>query len=518
MIKIIFKTAVFFIIWQIVIFVSTFIPAYFLVGWGYISTTTLGLEVLPFVVTFLTGLFFFKRRKLKPEELRYRYFLYPLSLAAVIPTGMFYTTELYLEYSFYITYLTSVILTSGLLMLYLLLGILVAFCCNKIIGENSRFRFLKFAGLLLLFSVAAAFIVKPIFTGCCRLGSLRRVEVTKETDAASLKESGFTPVLDEKIIPGRNLVWCATYQLCWDDLIGFLGKPVTPLPPLELAKKLNAERFDTKWIDDFTYIAQMSDKKMDFTEALDKKFGKTAAPLLLKKMPKEDPLRIFFYSYLECSLPFEWAFQRSDYAMLFCEKDKVEAFGLRGYNPLNEKEQKCIEQIVVKYCENDEAVIELKTKKAEHHLILAKVTPQKTLGETVEYVNKLIKKGSEYKYYYEGDAVIEIPVIDFDLINKYDQLCNLKIEDNMTIEESVQRIKFRLDESGAFVLSEAYLCLGLGGGPVKHLIFNKPFLLMLKYKDAEMPYFAVWIGNAELLKRTDKQTIQEYYMSKRNSR
>ena len=40
------------------------------------------------------------------------------------------------------------------------------------------------------------------------------------------------------------------------------------------------------------------------------------------------------------------------------------------------------------------------------------------------------------------------------------------------------------------------------------MIFNKPFLIMLQRSDAKMPYFALWIGNAELLQRVDPSILE----------
>ena len=66
----------------------------------------------------------------------------------------------------------------------------------------------------------------------------------------------------------------------------------------------------------------------------------------------------------------------------------------------------------------------------------------------------------------------------------------------MPIIQAEQLIRFKLDEKGAMLRSEA----GFGiFGSLPKLIFNRPFLLMLKRRDAKMPYFAAWIDNAELL-------------------
>jgi hypothetical protein len=65
------------------------------------------------------------------------------------------------------------------------------------------------------------------------------------------------------------------------------------------------------------------------------------------------------------------------------------------------------------------------------------------------------------------------------------------------IASAVEELEFRLDRRGAKVVSGAYPVV-LDGGP-KYLYFNKPFLIYLKKRGAERPFFAVWVDNAELL-------------------
>ena len=35
------------------------------------------------------------------------------------------------------------------------------------------------------------------------------------------------------------------------------------------------------------------------------------------------------------------------------------------------------------------------------------------------------------------------------------------------------------------------------------MVFDKPFLIMLQRSDAKTPYFALWVGNADLLRHAD---------------
>ena len=108
------------------------------------------------------------------------------------------------------------------------------------------------------------------------------------------------------------------------------------------------------------------------------------------------------------------------------------------------------------------------------------------------------------------------PAKNFNLHKTFEGLSKLQLSNGKILKKSVQNIKFRLDESGAFVLSEAYITLALGSREVSHLIFDKPFLLMVKYKDATLPYFAIWIANGELLSKTHKLTEEEFYRVKYN--
>jgi hypothetical protein len=57
-----------------------------------------------------------------------------------------------------------------------------------------------------------------------------------------------------------------------------------------------------------------------------------------------------------------------------------------------------------------------------------------------------------------------------------------------------------MDEKGVRLRSESHVGIGCSGSPPEvRMIFDRPFLVMLKRIDAENPYFAMWVDNAELL-------------------
>ena len=76
--------------------------------------------------------------------------------------------------------------------------------------------------------------------------------------------------------------------------------------------------------------------------------------------------------------------------------------------------------------------------------------------------------------------------------------------DGGKIALAAQTVRFRLDERGAVLKSEAIVWGGIG----EQLIFDKPFLILLERRDARNPYFALWVGNAELLVPVEKKPVK----------
>ena len=80
-------------------------------------------------------------------------------------------------------------------------------------------------------------------------------------------------------------------------------------------------------------------------------------------------------------------------------------------------------------------------------------------------------------------------------------LCGQSITDVTTgykawTKAAMQTIRFRLDRSGAELASEAQM-------PCKpsatHFVCDRPFLIVVKKRGAEHPFFVMWVDNAELL-------------------
>jgi hypothetical protein len=168
--------------------------------------------------------------------------------------------------------------------------------------------------------------------------------------------------------------------------------------------------------------------------------------------------------------------------------------------------------------------VELLTTSSEDRLLLAAIPPENTLGQTVAEAMQLIKKPNTLVLEEPFDAkkisalspeessqcacllpleCFEVPILDFDICREYAELLGQNVQakspkvNGLPFVFAKQQIRFRLDETGSKLKSEA-LCFILSGPP-RDFTFDRPFLIMLLRKGASQPYFALWVGNTELL-------------------
>ena len=331
-----------------------------------------------------------------------------------------------------------------------------------------------------------------------------------KANASELGSTIVTPHLEQKIEEGKNVLWCTTYQLAWNELCDLVGGPVKVKSPSKMVDILNKRKTTKKDLDEKDYVAMagQGDACIDeIRRELKGKFKGQASPELSEKHTQTYRNWII-YAYLFKHLPFEHIFSRY-YNKLDFQGKLVDYFGVPAYRS-SERLEKVAEQVIVlDYKNDDDFIIELKTTSENDRLILAKTSPKEKLEETVKNVEYRIKKASPSKILqYEA---VRMPVFDFDILRKYNELLGDTIKakdkfiDGTTIDIAVQSIRFRLDETGALLRSGAVILTSDGTTPKRrNFIFDKPFLILLKRKEAKNPYFALWVGNTELLVSTKK--------------
>ena len=329
-------------------------------------------------------------------------------------------------------------------------------------------------------------------------------------DADDLPATIVSAHLQEPIDTHRNVLWCATAQIAWNELLELNGEDLRLRDEPPMVPILNRKAITRGDLPPDCYIAMaghLGDGILARIEnALAEKFGSRAAPRLLPTRGALPPDAWVAYSYLSRNMPFRWAFERLEYPLNF-QGVHVEAWGIEQYLGCQENERRAASQLqIYDYKSPDDFIIELTTRQETDRLILAKIPPEQTLAATIRVVQNRLASSTPTRL--QDCQNLAVPVLDFDIERTYHELYDKRIQssnprfDGTAFIIAKQNVRFKLDETGATLTSEVILAGGAGG----NIIFDKPFLVMIKKRGAEMPYFALWVANAELLVRCKVQS------------
>ena len=341
---------------------------------------------------------------------------------------------------------------------------------------------------------------------CSRESDTKPALVT--TDAAKdLKNTIVTAHLREKHQPGKNLLWCATFQLAWDELSGILKGPVQLKDEPEMAAVLNARLVTKGDLDDASYVARAGFGKDRIVEAireeLNRKFSGAAAPLLVPDPQSLRPQDIVAYAYLVKNLTFRIPLLHENEINVHFMGTPVRTYGLWWEEGIKNKWRDLTQEIsILDYQSNEDFVLELIAGQEMDRLILSRLAPGATLQETITRVTGRISVAKPTGLEIEEEFMA--PCLNFDLSRNFYEIIGKPIVnpnfDEYFIKSARQNIRFTLDENGAVLKSEA--SLGAASAPPKkprRFILDGPFLILMMRKGAKMPYFALWVENPELL-------------------
>lgn len=307
---------------------------------------------------------------------------------------------------------------------------------------------------------------------------------------AKLDRTSIVPVLQSPHAAGQNLIWCATFELAWQEFGGPKSADGGPAYVVHLnAKTVTKADLDPSW-----YVARGGTVGDGILQAIGRemkeKFPSAKLAEMLPPGPYEDEDKLAF-AYLARTLPFAREFARYDGPFTFGGRD-VHAFGVWRGGP---RQSAAGQAHLLFYESPTRFAVELKTTSDKDRLILSRIPKKATLLETVREAAGLAQNAKPGKME-EGDEIL-VPCLNFDLRKNYKDL-----QKPEWIDQAYQVIRFRLDESGAKLESWAALYSKLNGDtppPPRKIFFDGPFLLTLMKADAKTPYFAMWIEDPEIL-------------------
>ncbi|WP_199397087.1 hypothetical protein [Geomonas propionica] len=321
--------------------------------------------------------------------------------------------------------------------------------------------------------------------------------------------------MEEAIKPGRNLIYCTSFQKAWnrlhDDIIK--GDVLLASQPAT-AQQLNKQLLHPEDLSKDAFVAEAAPWTPELVarikRELQEKFGDEASGYSIPD-PPAGRQRIMAYAFLYKHLEFPIKFERLEHPVEFCAgntETPVKAFGVDVASSNEELHQKLRGQVSVLYYRNeDQFALSLTSKSADDEIILAKIAPGTDLLQTYRSVMMNAKKAHPTAL--EDGEPLQVPKLDFDLTHHFRELEKQEILNegwkSWYFETAEQQIKFKLDETGAIVKSRVKIGLAMkeeAPAPVqvpRRFIFDKPFLICLKQKNGHVPYFSMWVNNAELL-------------------
>ncbi len=368
---------------------------------------------------------------------------------------------------------------------------------------------LFFVGVLLLIAALVCAVIYIRITSSCE-----PEPPLLKANAKQLEQTLVTAHLETPLPPGKSVLWCSTFQLVWNESCSAAGGDLHLKDEPAMVPILNKKTATEADVDASSCLVMSGPIEQgivdEIQKRLDRRFGGRASPDLLRNVESQLPQEGFLaYAYLYRTLPFEYPFKRLEKPLTF-GSSKVASFGLQKATSRMDDIHRIQQVAVLDYQDANDFVLELKPKDKTERIVLAKISPAETLHKTIENVRSRIastKLNKMQQRMEPGESII-IPILNFDLQQAYEELYGTPILtpgplQGMPIVLALQSIRFRLDERGAILKSEAInaaaKCAVLS--KPREFIFDRPFLILLERRDAQMPYFALWVDNPEILTR-----------------
>ncbi len=337
---------------------------------------------------------------------------------------------------------------------------------------------------------------------------------TFDGPSTELGQTVVVPSLASELPGGKNVVWCSSFQLAWNGLKDdIIKEPVELAEHRELAELLNRPGPSKKDIGPDDYYANAGLVADGIIETIQndmrKKFPEEPVPDFGDIGPAT---AVVSYSFLSANVRFKMPYFENDQKLVFVDSSgretPVRSFGIRekddyAYYKLREQLE-----ILFRDYEPDfklkECAIDLCAKSRPNQIVIAMVEPRATLADTVAYIDQKAGPKAERGYMsrFGPNDVLLVPNLFWKIVHDYAELEGNHLENDKfkgyPIEKARQVIQFRLDRSGAELKSESKMyCLPMP----TYFVFDRPFLIYMKKRGAEYPYFVMWIDNAELLEQ-----------------
>lgn len=300
----------------------------------------------------------------------------------------------------------------------------------------------------------------------------------------------------------ENKVWVGTFQLAWNELMEKLGGPIEfEYENSELANDLNKRSFTKDNLNENSYyIAQgfvSSYLKQKITSELKNQFNFNSEIFNTLDWTSNNS-EYFIYSMLIKKFTFKTPFVELRSTTFGDSQTPVKYFGAD-----DTASEEAFEQVTALFY-NSETDFAIKIDTLENEeLILYRTSNITNFSNTYTELTNKTQSFNGRKNMLRGKDILKIPFINVNSVINYDDLCGktVKNSNGIQIKSAIQTVDFSLNNYGGNLTSEGYVdcyvCTILP--PERYFDFSNTFVLYLKEKDKNLPYFALLIDDNKVL-------------------
>jgi len=308
---------------------------------------------------------------------------------------------------------------------------------------------------------------------------------SNEGSKVEIKDIKVVPTLVTKL--ENNSIWCAPFQLIWNDLkndivkdnIVFVGDENN-----QTVLDLNKETITINDLSEKYYYKKHGFMTLDLKKEIEKgikdKFNVTSDILDDLSFEQNSP-NYLLYAML---------FRKFEFTNPFDILDD-ETFGIN-----HESDVVLRDNVKVLYYDDyDNYAVKLITKDNDEVILVKGKNNKNNFLEIFNDIN--LNNESNFL----SEDTITISNLNFKLTTTYKDLINKQIKNtDFIISDALQMINFTLDNTGGKVKSEAAITFKNTASSKRHFNFQDNYVLFLKEKDKAKPYFAMKVDNIEKFK------------------
>jgi hypothetical protein len=334
---------------------------------------------------------------------------------------------------------------------------------------------------------------------------------TFEGDSTQLSQTVILPAFASPMVPGKNNIWCSTFQLAWNELKSTFKVPIVAKGAEDLSQLLNTAGQSKADLLENSYYAAAGSVQNGIIQKIQTDMARRFPGASVPSFNSADILIAF--AYLEAYLKFREPFEEIERPLTFSDstgkQSQVNAFGV--WKSHGQTRDRMMRQVDLLFCTMDpkdkmtEFALDLCKFTQPYQVVVAMIDSKVTLQKTYETVQEKIRQfpdqqiESHFRRVQPGENLV-VPELFWQINHHFSELIDKPFMGVDPISEAFQMIRFRLDRSGAVLQSEAKFAVkSAKDAPMRVFLLNKPFLIYLKKRDAQQPFFVMWVDNAELL-------------------